>query len=77
MQLQRKKSLPDVQDIVQVTASQGSKEMTREEISALSSSRREAVRRDMVESAKYQNNPLMYIIGPRVQVSQARFWSLI
>eukprot|EP00095_Tigriopus_kingsejongensis_P000311 snap_masked-scaffold292_size219010-processed-gene-0.8 protein:Tk00311 transcript:snap_masked-scaffold292_size219010-processed-gene-0.8-mRNA-1 annotation:"PREDICTED: uncharacterized protein LOC101889938" len=67
MQLQRKKSLPDVQDIVQVTSSQGSREMTREEISALSSSRREAVRRNMEESAKYENNPLMYIIGPRVQ----------
>lgn len=67
-QLQRKKSLPDVQNLVGVTSSQGSKEMTREEISVLASSRRDNVRRQMEEIQRYKSNPLMYILNPRIQV---------
>ena len=68
--LQRKKSLPDVADLVGVAAQQSSQEMTREEISVLSSARRDNVRRQMEEIERYKSNPLMYILNPRVQVSQ-------
>ena len=68
--LQRKKSLPDVQDLVGVAAQQSSQEMTREEISVLSSARRDNVRRQMEEIERYKSNPLMYILNPRVQVSR-------
>ena len=67
--MQRKKSLPDVQNLESTTAAQGSREMTREEISVLSSSRRDNVRRQMEELERYKHNPLMYIINPRVQVN--------
>ena len=66
--LQRKKSLPDVQDLVGVAAQQSSQEMTREEISVLSSARRDNVRRQMEEIERYKSNPIMYILNPRVQV---------
>ena len=68
--LQRKKSLPDVADLVGVAAQQSSQEMTREEISVLSSARRDNVRRQMEEIERYKSNPLMYILNPRVQVSR-------
>lgn len=68
--LQRKKSLPDVQNLGSVTSTPGSVEMTREEISVLSSSRRDNVRRQMEEIQKYKNNPLLYIFSPRVQVGR-------
>ena len=68
--LQRKKSLPDVQDLVGVTAQQSSQEMTREEISVLSSARRDNVRRQMEEIERYKSNPIMYILNPRVQVRE-------
>ena len=55
------------------SASHGSKEMTREEISVLSSSRRDNVRRQMEEMEKYKNNPFMYILSPRVQVRDEIF----
>lgn len=63
--LQRKKSLPDVQCLPVVTKSQGSKEMTREEISVLSSSRRENLRRQLEEIERYKSNPILYILSPR------------
>ena len=66
--LQRKKSLPDVADLVGVAAQQSSQEMTREEISVLSSARRDNVRRQMEEIERYKSNPIMYILNPRVQV---------
>ncbi len=59
-----------MQNLVGVTSSQGSKEMTREEISVLSSSRRENVRKQMEEIERYKSNPIMYIINPRVQVNR-------
>jgi len=65
--LQRKKSLPDVQNLVVVTKSQGSKQMTREEISVLSASRRETMRKQIEEIERYKANPILYIINPRVK----------
>jgi hypothetical protein len=46
--------------------------MTREEISVLSSSRRDNVRKQMEEIERYKSNPMMYILNPRVQVSAAK-----
>ena len=43
--------------------------MTREEISVLSSARREAVRRQLEEIERYKSNPFLYILNPRVTVS--------
>ncbi|QQP54936.1 Putative LOC100741061, partial [Caligus rogercresseyi] len=60
----RKKSLPDVQSLVGVTKSQGSTEMTREEISLLSSTRRDVLRKQLEEIEKYKSNPLLYFISP-------------
>jgi len=42
--------------------------MTREEISVLSSARRDNVRRRLEEVERYKRNPLLYILNPRVQV---------
>ena len=69
--LQRKKSLPDVQNLVVVTAKQGSKQMTREEISVLSSARRETMRRQLEEIERYKANPFLYILNPRLKVNDA------
>ena len=55
-------------DLVGVAAQQSSQEMTREEISVLSSARRDNVRRQMEEIERYKSNPIMYILNPRVQV---------
>ena len=66
--LQRKKSLPDVKCLDVTTQAQGSKAMTREEISVLSSARREAVRRQLEEIEAYKNNPFLYILNPRLKV---------
>ena len=66
--MKRKKSLPDVQDLVVVTKSQGSKQMTREEISVLSTQRRETMRRQLEEIERYKSNPLLYILNPRMKV---------
>jgi hypothetical protein len=43
--------------------------MTREEISVLSSARREAVRKQLEEIERYKSNPFLYILNPRVTVS--------
>ena len=45
--------------------------MTREEISVLSSARREAVRRQLEEIEAYKNNPFLYILNPRVKVRRS------
>ena len=71
--LQRKKSLPDVQCLDVTTKAQGSKAMTREEISVLSSARREAVRKQLEEIEAYKSNPFLYILNPRVKVSSILF----
>lgn len=65
--LQRKKSLPDVQ---QAPLSQPA--MSREEVSALGSARREAVRRQYDESERLKANPLLYLVSPQVKVRARR-----
>lgn len=65
--MKRKKSLPDVQDLAVVTKQQSSKQMTREEISVLSTQRRETMRRQMEEIERYKSNPLLYILNPRMK----------
>lgn len=61
--LQRKKSLPDVQQIPVNSM------MSREEVSVLGSARREEVRRQKDESERYKANPLLYLVSPQVKVS--------
>ncbi|XP_028037343.1 junctophilin-1 isoform X2 [Bombyx mandarina] len=61
--LQRKKSLPDVASMPRA-AETG---MSREEVSALGSARREEVRRMHEESEKLRANPLLYLVSPQVK----------
>lgn len=61
--LQRKKSLPDVQQLPYSTGM-----MSREEVSALGSARREEVRRRIDESERLRANPLLYLVSPQVKV---------
>lgn len=70
--LQRKKSLPDVQQLPYATGA-----MSREEVSALGSARREEVRRRIEESERLRANPLLYLVSPQVKVSYAFFCWLI
>ncbi|XP_075149345.1 junctophilin isoform X1 [Haematobia irritans] len=60
--LQRKKSLPDVQELPRATEA-----MSREEVSALGSARREAVRRQIEMNEKLKANPLLYLVSPQVK----------
>lgn len=60
--LQRKKSLPDVQQLPKNDI------MSREEVSVLGSARREEVRRQADESERYKANPLLYLTSPQVKV---------
>ena len=60
--LQRKKSLPDVQQIPINSM------MSREEVSVLGSARREEIRRQKDESDRYRANPLLYLVSPQVKV---------
>jgi junctophilin len=60
--LQRKKSLPDVQQLPK------SNIMSREEVSVLGSARREEVRRQKDESERLKANPLLYLVSPQVKV---------
>jgi len=66
--MQRKKSLPDVAALPAVTVKAGTQVMTREEISVLSSARREQIRRDLEEAEKYRANPILYIFNPQIRV---------
>lgn len=66
--MKRKKSLPEVQDLVVVTKTQGSTQMTREEIGVLSAARREALRQQLDEIERYKKNPLLYLVNPSVRV---------
>lgn len=59
----RKKSLPDIQ---QLPKSIGG--MSREEVSVLSSARREEVRKQQEDAERYRANPLLYIFSPNVKV---------
>lgn len=61
--LQRKKSLPDVQNLPRATT-----QMSREEVSTLGSARREEIRRQIQESERLRANPLLYLISPQVKV---------
>ncbi|XP_058820701.1 uncharacterized protein LOC131682906 [Topomyia yanbarensis] len=60
--LQRKKSLPDVQQLPLATST-----MSREEVSILGSARREEVRRQIDESERLKANPLLYLVSPKVK----------
>ncbi|XP_055682035.1 uncharacterized protein LOC129789307 isoform X4 [Lutzomyia longipalpis] len=60
--LQRKKSLPDVQELPKKTEM-----MSREEVSALGSARREEVRRQIENSERLRANPLLYLVSPQVK----------
>lgn len=69
VQLQRKKSLPDVQESVRQL---GGGLMSREEVSVLGSARREEVRRQIETSERLKANPLLYLVSPQVKVQQKR-----
>ncbi|XP_053612936.1 junctophilin-1 isoform X1 [Plodia interpunctella] len=60
--LQRKKSLPDVAGMPRAPDA-----MSREEVSALGSARREEVRRMHEETEKLRANPLLYLVSPQVK----------
>lgn len=62
--LQRKKSMPDFQELPRATEA-----MSREEVSALGSARREAVRRQIEVNERLKANPLLYLVSPQVKVS--------
>nr|KAF7431288.1 hypothetical protein H0235_004212 [Vespula pensylvanica] len=65
MTLQRKKSLPDVAQGIQLTATAP---LSREEVSVLSSMRREEIRRQIDERERLRANPLLYLVSPQVKV---------
>ncbi|KAF7274062.1 uncharacterized protein LOC143202098 [Rhynchophorus ferrugineus] len=60
--LQRKKSLPDVQELPKTT-----RQMPREEVSLLGSARREEIRRQIDEQERLRANPLLYLVSPQVR----------
>ncbi|RZF33945.1 hypothetical protein LSTR_LSTR010428 [Laodelphax striatellus] len=60
--IQRKKSLPDVQALPKATGA-----MSREEVSILSSARREELRRMQDQQEKLRANPLLYLVSPGVK----------
>ncbi|XP_043470452.1 uncharacterized protein LOC122503809 [Leptopilina heterotoma] len=62
--LQRKKSLPDVAQPIQLSATAP---LSREEVSKLSSLRREEIRRQIDESERLRANPLLYLVSPQVK----------
>ncbi|XP_014213472.1 uncharacterized protein LOC106643029 [Copidosoma floridanum] len=62
--LQRKKSLPDVAQPIQLTATAP---LSREEVSVLSSMRREEIRRQIDEHERLRANPLLYLVSPQVK----------
>ncbi|XP_018300881.1 junctophilin-1 [Mycetomoellerius zeteki] len=64
MPLQRKKSLPNVAQPIQLTATSP---LSREEVSILSSMRREEIRRQVDESERLRANPLLYLVSPQVK----------
>jgi junctophilin len=46
--------------------------MSREEVSVLSSARREEVRRQAEEAERLRANPLLYLVSPHVKVRYPR-----
>lgn len=67
----RKKSLPDIAAIAPKA-----KVMSREEVAALSSMRREELRRRDDESERLRANPLLYLLNPDVKV-RYKFTNLV
>lgn len=63
-QIQRKKSMPDFQILPKSSAG-----MSREEVSVLSSARREEMRRLQEENERLRANPFLYLVSPQVKVS--------
>ncbi|XP_065205789.1 junctophilin-1 isoform X2 [Planococcus citri] len=61
-QIQRKKSMPDFQVLPNATSG-----MSREEVSVLSSARREEMRRLQEENERLRANPLLYLVSPHVK----------
>ncbi|XP_076357847.1 junctophilin-1-like [Tachypleus tridentatus] len=57
--LKRKKSLPNVESLVEKTYV-----MSREEVAELSSQRREEIRRSQEEAERLRANPLLYLFNP-------------
>lgn len=51
--------------------------MSREEVSALGSARREEVRRQIENSERLKANPLLYLVSPQVKVILFCFFYLI
>lgn len=47
--------------------------MSREEVSALGSARREEVRRQIENTEKLRANPLLYLVSPQVKVRHISF----
>ena len=43
--------------------------MSREEVSALGSARREEIRRQINESERLRANPFLYLVSPQVKVN--------
>lgn len=72
MALQRKKSLPDVQVPLNAPAS-----ITREEVSVLSSARREEMRRVEEENERLRANPLLYLVSPHMKVRATAIYNTI
>ncbi|KAG4074985.1 hypothetical protein HA402_014564 [Bradysia odoriphaga] len=66
--LSRKKSLPHVQELPKATDP-----MSREEVSALGSARREEVRRQIENSERLKANPLLYLVSPPVKMCDIDF----
>lgn len=64
--LQRKKSLPDFQELPKATGA-----MSREEVSYLGSARREEIRRQADEKERLRANPLLYLVSPQVKVNKS------
>ena len=62
--MNRKKSLPDFQGLPI-----SSEAMSREEVSALGSARREEVRKQIEFHEKLRANPFLYLTSPQVKVS--------
>lgn len=56
--------MPHVQDL-----SHAADQMSREEVSAMGSARREEVRRQFENSERLKANPLLYLVSPQVKVS--------
>lgn len=62
--------MPDFQVLPNATTG-----MSREEVSVLSSARREEMRRLQEENERLRANPLLYLVSPHVKVSSLEDYS--